>query len=278
LTGFVAARRPRISLDSARGMGLGQTKKSEAEVSSMKRPLSFTLILCSVLAVGTAGYRANIRGAAPANAQTFQQRSDDPIHVMAAPEGAKTGAREFAAARYRLDAGQSKFMVRAFSGGLLWFKGHDHFIAVRAFSGEAQLTPGMSSPASLQMTIRADSLAETRDVFTEQEKQIINKELHEIVLETAKYPEITFRSTDVTGNLSGGQFEAKIGGDLTLHGVTRHIVIPAQVTLGGDTLRARGEFTVKRGDYKVKATSAAHGLVRVRDKLKFTFDIVARQI
>jgi polyisoprenoid-binding protein YceI len=181
-------------------------------------------------------------------------------------------------ARYRLDAGQSKFMIRAFSGGLLWFKGHDHFIAVRDFSGEVQLTPGATNPASLQMTIRADSLAETRDVFTEQQKQIINRELREIVLETAKYPEITFKSTEVNGSLTGGQFEAQIGGDLTLHGVTRHIRIPAQVTLSGGTLRARGEFTVSRKDYNVKATSAVHGLVRVRDKLKFTFDIVARQM
>ena len=195
-----------------------------------------------------------------------------------APGVAKTGAGTVAAARYRLDAGRSQFMVRAFAGGPLWFKGHDHFIAARDFSGEAELTPGASPPASLQMTVRSESLVETRDVFTEQQKQIINKELREIVLETAKYPEITFKSTDVTGNLSGGQFEAKIGGDLTLHGVTRHVVIPATVTVSGNDLRARGEFTVDRGDYNVKATSAFHGLVRVRDKLKFTFDIVAHQV
>ena len=168
-------------------------------------------------------------------------------------------------------------MVRAFSGGLLWFRGHDHFIAIRDFTGEVELTPGASSPASLQMRIRADSLVETRDLFTEQEKQIINRELREIVLETARYPEITFRSTEVTGALTGGQFEVRIGGDLTLHGVTRRIVIPARVTLDGDTLRASGEFTVNRSDFNVRATSAFHGLVRVRDKLKFTFDIVARQ-
>lgn len=41
---------------------------------------------------------------------------------------------------------------------------------------------------------------------------------------------------------------------------------------------ARGGFNVKRGDYNVHATSALHGTIRVRDKLKFTFDIVARQI
>src|SRR5437764_1214662 len=197
--------------------------------------------------------------------------------VMVAPGGPNITAVAVAPARYRLDAGQSQFMVRAFAGGPLFFKGHDHFVKVGDFTGEAELTPGALSPASLHLRVRADSLEETRDVFTPQQKQIINKELREIVLETAKYPEIIFKSTDVTGNLTGGQFEAKIGGDLTLHGVTHHIRIPAQVTLSGTTLRARGEFTVNRGDYNVKATSAVHGLVRVRDKLKFTFDIAAHQ-
>jgi polyisoprenoid-binding protein YceI len=187
-----------------------------------------------------------------------------------------TDSKPLAEARYGLDASKSIFMVRAFSGGLLWFKGHDHFVAVRDFTGEVRLTPQSISPASLQMTIKSDSLVETRDVFTEQQKQIINKELREIVLETAQYPEITFKSTKVTGNLtSAGQFDARVEGDLTMHGVTHPIIIPAQVTLGPNDLRAKGEFTVDRGDFKVKATSAVHGLVRVRDKLKFTFDILA---
>jgi polyisoprenoid-binding protein YceI len=180
--------------------------------------------------------------------------------------------------RFRLDAAQSRFMVRTFSGGLLWFKGHDHFIAVRDFTGEAQLTPVNIVPASLQFTVRADSLVETRDVFTEQQKQIINKEIRELVLETGKYPEIVFRSTDVSGKqTSAGQYEAQISGDLTLHGVTRHVVIPALVTLAGRDLRARGEFVLKRSDYNVKATSALHGTIRVRDKLKLIFEIVAHQ-
>ena len=45
----------------------------------------------------------------------------------------------------------------------------------------------------------------------------------------------------------------------------------------GDSLRARGEFEIKRGDFKVPATSAFHGTVRVRDRLKVMFDIVARR-
>ncbi|MGH9971382.1 MAG: YceI family protein [Pyrinomonadaceae bacterium] len=191
--------------------------------------------------------------------------------------GSNTKPETTATVSYRLDAGQSKFMVRTFSGGLLWFKGHDHLVAIRDFTGEARVTPGTITPASLQLRIRADSLEETRDVFTEQQKQIINKEIREIVLETAKYPEITFLSGVVNGQMEGPVFKAHIGGDLTMHGVTHRLEIPADVTLVGNDLRARGEFSVKRSDYKVNATSAAKGTVRVRDKLEFTFDIVGHR-
>jgi polyisoprenoid-binding protein YceI len=179
---------------------------------------------------------------------------------------------------YALDDSQSKFFARAFAGGLLWFKGKDHLVAVREFTGQAQITPGSITPASLEITAKAASMVETRDVFTEQEKQIINKELREIVLEPDKYPDITFKSTRVTGKSTGAdRYQLKIEGNLTLHGVTRGITIPTEVTVSGNDMRARGEFSIDRDDFGVKATSAFHGMVRVRDNIKFTFDIVGHQ-
>jgi polyisoprenoid-binding protein YceI len=194
------------------------------------------------------------------------------IKRSTSPTGRQAGAV------YRLDAARSKFMIRAFAGGPLWFKGHDHFVQARDFKGEARLTPGSVGPASLTLDVRAASLVETREVFTEEQKKIINGELRDLVLEPDKYPDITFRSTDVTVEPRGGDlFALKLGGDLTLRGITRHVTIPAEVTLRGDELRARGEFEIKRGDFKVPATSAFHGTVRIRDKLKVSFDIVARR-
>jgi polyisoprenoid-binding protein YceI len=183
-----------------------------------------------------------------------------------------------AARTYVLDSSQSKFIARAFSGGLLWFKGHDHLIAVREFSGEAQMTPDSITPASLRITAKTASMVETRNVFTEPQKQIINKELREIVLLPDQYPEIVFQSTNVSGTATGSnQYNVKIVGNLTLHGVTRQITIPTKVTLTGNDLKAQGEFSINRSDFNVKATSAVHGLVRVRDRVKFEFDIVGHQ-
>ncbi len=181
-------------------------------------------------------------------------------------------------ARYQIDPSQSQFMVHAFRGGLLYFKGHDHFIKVGDFSGTVELTPSVVSPASLNMSIKTDSLEETGADFTAEQKGIIKKELNEIVMESAKYPEITFHSTEVSGTLNGAAYQAKIGGDIMLHGVTRHIMIPATVTFDGDTLRAKGEFKLNRKDFNVNATDAFHGTVRVKHDVKFTFDIAAHKV
>ena|SRR5437867_218606 len=186
---------------------------------------------------------------------------------------------DLATQRYQLDSSQSKFIAHALRGGLLWFKGHDHLVAVREFTGEAQMTPDSLTPASLQIIAKAGSMAETNTVFTDQQKQIIDKELREIVLQPDQYPDMIFRSTSVTGKPAGtNQYDLKITGDLTLHGVTRQITIPTHIAITGNDLQAQGEFSINRDDFKVKATSAVHGLVRVRNKIKFTFDIVGHSV
>jgi len=234
------------------------------------------VILCVGFVAGAMSFRLTH------GRNSFSANSNDPpllsASLLSGPD-APNVAPAPAAQRYRLDAGQSKFIAHALAGGLLWFKGHDHLVAVREFTGEAQVNPDSIATSSLRITAKAGSMVETSTVFTEPQKQIIDKELREIVLEPAKYPDITFQSTTVAGQKAGNdQYDLKIAGDLTLHGVTRAITIPTRVTLSGNELRAQGEFSIDRGDFKVKATSAMHGLIRARDKVKFTFDIVGHRL
>jgi polyisoprenoid-binding protein YceI len=213
--------------------------------------------------------RAYVQSADAARIFTAQPRADDPNY---------SSGRAATAQRYTLDASQSKFIAHALAGGLFWFKGHDHLVAVRDFTGEAQLDPAALSASSLQINAKTASMVETSSVFTDQQKQIINKELREIVLMPDQYPDIIFKSTNVTGkSVAGNQYDLKIGGNLTLHGTTRAITIPTRVTISGNQMRAEGEFSINRSDFGVKATSAFHGLVRVRDKVKFNFEIVGHE-
>jgi polyisoprenoid-binding protein YceI len=180
---------------------------------------------------------------------------------------------------YTLDAGRSKFMAHASRSGLFWFKGKSHHLAASDFSGQVGLTPQSITPASLRLVVKAASLHETGAEFTDQQKQIIDKELKDIVLHPDQYPEIVFQSTSVTAKpaKTGGGYDVRLTGNLTLHGTTRRIEIPATVTLNGDELHAVGTFSIDRDDYKVKATSAFHGLVRVDDDVKFEFDIIGKR-
>jgi polyisoprenoid-binding protein YceI len=183
-----------------------------------------------------------------------------------------------AAVTYRVDAAQSKFMVHAHRGGLLWFKGNDHFVKVGTYSGEVRLDPAQANAASLVMTIEADSLEETGPVFTAPQKQTIKKELNDIVLEKDKYPQITFKSTAVEARVEGQRINVRITGNISLHGVTRRLVIPASVTMEGSNIRAKGHFSLDRKKFGVKATTAGQGTVRVQHKLDFDFDMVATAV
>lgn len=65
-------------------------------------------------------------------------------------------------------------------------------------------------------------------------------------LDTNEYPEIKFQSTQVVSQDDG---KAAITGDLTLHGVTKAITIPATVSLGEDGVTLTADFTVDRAEF-----------------------------
>lgn len=214
------------------------------------------------------------------NALEESSPSQDDLTISKAIEPARSSPvnHRAMAVKYRIMPDQSQFMVNAYSGGLLWFMGHTHHFAIRNFNGEAEATIETLEPGSLQLTVKADSLEETGKNFTEEQKKIINAGARKEVLEVATYPEIAFKSTDLKSEkIAENQFKAEIFGNLTLHGVTRRIVIPARVTISGDTLRASGEFSINRSDYGVKTHAVKGGLIRVRDKVKFSFDILANK-
>ena len=181
-------------------------------------------------------------------------------------------------AHYRLDAGQSRFTVQAFAEGLLSSFGHDPVIAIRDFEGEVELVPSTLEGGRVSMRVRADSLAVLDDV-KEKDRLEIERRMRDEVLEVSKYPEILFESTSVTtSRIREGRYRARVIGDLTLHGVTQpNLWIQAEVTFGDDTLRAQGEFALRQTDYKIKPVSVAGGTLKVKNELRFKFDITARK-
>jgi polyisoprenoid-binding protein YceI len=184
-----------------------------------------------------------------------------------------------ATALYRFVAEQSHFTVQAFAEGLFSAFGHDPVIGVHDFAGELQFVPGTFEGASLKITVNANLLSVIDKVDKEKDRREIEHTMREEVLETGKYPEIVFSSSNISvSRLAEGRYRARVVGDLTLHGVTQHSLwIPAEVTMSGETLQARGEFSIKQTDFKIKLVSVAGGTLKVKNELKCAFDVAAQK-
>ncbi|HEX3558109.1 MAG TPA: YceI family protein [Pyrinomonadaceae bacterium] len=178
--------------------------------------------------------------------------------------------------RYRLATEESRFTVQAFAEGLFSGFGHNPVIAIREFAGEVECAPDNFDGSKLRVTVKADSLA-VADNMSDKDRREIEQAMREQVLETTRYPDIIFESTSFTATpMSGGRSRVRVIGDLTLHGVNgKNIWIQAEVKPDGDGLRAKGEFTLRQTEYNIKPVSVAGGMLKVKNELKFSFDIKA---
>jgi polyisoprenoid-binding protein YceI len=59
--------------------------------------------------------------------------------------------------------------------------------------------------------------------------------------------------------------------------MTQPLTLQANVNVLGTLLRIGGDFTLRQSDYGIKPVSFAAGALRLKDELKFTFDLVARK-
>lgn len=182
---------------------------------------------------------------------------------------------EAVAVRYRVDASRSQFTVQGVAEGMLSMFGHNPVIAVCGFGGDARFNPDTLEAGSLLMLVQADSLAVINKV-SDKDRREMERAMREEVLETARYPEIVFMSTNISASRTAqDQYRARINGNLSLHGVTRDQRIDAQLTVDGNSLRARGEFPLRQTDYNIKPVSVAGGTLKMKDELKLSFDIIA---
>ena len=180
-------------------------------------------------------------------------------------------------AHYRFDPATSTFTVKAFAEGLLSAFGHDPVLGVKDFQGDASFVPGTFENASLKLTVNANSLMVVNDI-KEKDRAEIERTMRAEVLETAKYPEIVFQSNNIAlSRLRERIYRARAIGDLTLHGVTqKSLWINGEVTVSADGLRVKGEFPLKQSDYKIQRVSVVGGTLKIKNEVKCSFDIVAR--
>jgi polyisoprenoid-binding protein YceI len=186
-------------------------------------------------------------------------------------------ASDAAIDRYVIDGRSSRFTVQATATGLLAKMGHNPTVGIRDFSGEMKFDPEKLEASSFRLVIKTSSLG-VQDDISDKDRREIERLMNQEVLETAKFPEILYDAPSISvTKMTDMLFSASINGDLTMHGVTRKQPIAARVAMFGSMLRASGDFTLDQTDYNIKLVSVAGGALKLKDELKFSFEIVARK-
>jgi polyisoprenoid-binding protein YceI len=178
--------------------------------------------------------------------------------------------------RYIFDKTASKFTVQAFATGMLSVLGHNPTIAIRDYDGDVQFVPGSYDQALLHFTLRTGTL-EVLDEMKRDDREKLENAMYGEVLEVSRFPDATFDGKRISvKEISANLLQAEVTGDLNLHGATQRLSFLARVTTLGTMLRISGEFSIRQSDYGIKPVSFAGGALRLKDDLKFTFEMVAR--
>jgi polyisoprenoid-binding protein YceI len=179
--------------------------------------------------------------------------------------------------RYVIDGRSSRFTVRAFATGMLAAMGHNPTIGIRDFSGEMEFDPDRLEAGSLKIAIKSSSL-NVQDDISAKDLREMERLMNQEVLETAKFPEILYEAPRISvTKMADMLYSAVLKGNLTLHGVSRSQPINVRVALLGSMLRASGDFSLDQTDYDIRLVSVAGGALKLKDELKFSFEIVARR-
>jgi len=170
----------------------------------------------------------------------------------------------FAAPVQKIDTQKSIITIHVGKSGVFSAAGHEHWVEAPIAHGEFNEGPEARVEFAVdarKMTVRPDEKTSATD------RTEIQQTMQTSVLESEKYPEITFRSTAVTA--TGEAW--RVTGTLTLHGVSK----PVAVEVRHDGEMYAGSTRFKQTDFGIKPVKVAGGAVKVKDELDISFKIRA---
>ncbi|MFN4084455.1 MAG: YceI family protein [Spirosomataceae bacterium] len=104
------------------------------------------------------------------------------------------------------------------------------------------------------------------------DSQNSNRDSHALeVLEALKYPNVTFSSSQV----SGQDQNWKVKGKLTFHGVTREIEFPITLKQTATSLEVTGGFTVLMQDYQIENPTLLG--IKTKEDIRLQFKVLAKK-
>lgn len=180
---------------------------------------------------------------------------------------------------YSIDPQQSKLEIHVSKEGAFKVFGHDHLISAQQVSGQAQFDPQNIAQSSVRLRISTKSITVIDPGESEKDRHEVQATMEgEKVLDVSKFPEITFTSNGVSAaKKTLDSWELTLAGKLNLHGVEKPVSFPLRIHTDASELRGQGELSILQTDYGITPVKVGGGAVKVKDKLKITFNLVARK-
>ena len=169
---------------------------------------------------------------------------------------------------------------------------HSHLIAIRDINGEAHLDEEMAraslafSPSNFLVDDDSERAKAADDSFREPVSENIKigtkkNMLSELVLDADSHPEIILRISTPRSEVDEAQTFGRNTAfivEINFKGVPYTMALPAQLEISETSITASGDFSLDHSDIGLKPFSAAGGLARVAESLRFEFEIVASLI
>jgi polyisoprenoid-binding protein YceI len=178
---------------------------------------------------------------------------------------------------YSVDAAHSRVEINVYKEGVFKAFGHDHVVAAKEVSGQVQFDAEKIEQSTVSLKIPTKSITAIDPGESEKDRHDVQATMEgEKVLDVAKFPEITFVSSGVSAvKRTPGGWELTLSGKLSLHGVGKPVSFPLRVHADAKELRGEGEVAILQTDYGITPVKVGGGSVKVKDRLKITFNIVA---
>jgi polyisoprenoid-binding protein YceI len=165
-----------------------------------------------------------------------------------------------------IDVHNSTIRIHVEKAGLFSAAGHEHWVSAPIDRGSLE---DSEASAHVAFIVQARKLMVEPDKNLSAEKQAeVQRTMQEKVLESDKYPEISFRSSSVKKTAADSWI---VTGILSLHGYSDRVSATVRRVQGKYVGRCR----IKQTDFGIEPVRVGGGLVKVKNELEVEFDITA---
>jgi polyisoprenoid-binding protein YceI len=162
-------------------------------------------------------------------------------------------------------AGGQKYAITPQNSKVEWVGSKvtgSHNGSFEKFNGEIHYANNDPTQSHVKITIDTTSIKADDPKLTEHLKS-------PDFFDVAKYPQATFESVTIKPGGDKGATHT-VTGNLTMHGVTKAITFPANISVTGDVATVDANFAINRKDFGINYAGAADNLIRDDVVMKLT--------